>query len=329
MANLENFLIALKNDVRNYIYQSGYVSISDSYKVPNVNDPGFTFSSGQGKKGKLINTCVLFLDMRNSTVISNKHSQDMLARLYTSFIESMVKAGEYYGGKVRQIVGDRIMVVFDSKDCFKQALDTAILLNTVSKYIINKQFSGSEIKCGIGIDYGQMLVIKTGIAKQGKEKEDYRSLVWLGKPANIASKLTDTANKTINQIRFKVEYEAFPPIDLYKSLGVPKPQNDTTSNSKNHRTQEEIDSEIFTKRFSWDDGPKYKRKRIYSVEKVEEQITLSPILMTEVVFDNLKKKYPNRDCIKKQWISATKAKVKGYNGVIYGGEIIYTASEKL
>lgn len=195
MANLESFLKEIKADVYDYINQSGFVEVSETTTVPNINDEGFTFSSGKGKKGKRFKTCVLFIDMRNSTQISNKHRQDVLARLYTAFLESMVRAAEYFGGKVRQIVGDRVMVVFDTQNCVQQAWNTAGLLNTVSKYILDKQFTGSEIKCGIGIDYGEMLVIKTGLAKQGTEKENYRSLVWLGKPANIASKLADIANK--------------------------------------------------------------------------------------------------------------------------------------
>src|SRR5690606_1769140 len=51
-------------------------------------------------------------------------------------------------------------------------------------------------ECGIGIDYGQMLITKAGAARRGAEREFYRSLVWLGRPANVASKLTDIANKS-------------------------------------------------------------------------------------------------------------------------------------
>jgi len=118
-----------------------------------------------------------------------------MAKLYSSFVRSMIKAAEYYNGKVRNIVGDRVMVVYDTDDCYSNAVNTAILMNTISQKIINKRFKNNAFTCGIGIDYGKMMVTKCGTIKQGSENANYKSLVWLGKPANIASKLTDAANK--------------------------------------------------------------------------------------------------------------------------------------
>jgi hypothetical protein len=68
-------------------------------------------------------------------------------------------------------------------------------MNTVCKYIINERFKANEVTCGIGIDHGNMLATKTGIRRHGFEQPNYRNLVWLGRPANTASKLTDLANK--------------------------------------------------------------------------------------------------------------------------------------
>ena len=39
---------------------------SDTNDVPNVNTSGLTYESGDSKKGKKINTCVLYVDIRNS-----------------------------------------------------------------------------------------------------------------------------------------------------------------------------------------------------------------------------------------------------------------------
>ncbi len=56
-------------------------------------------------------------------------------------------------------------------------------------------FSGDDVACGIGIDYGKMLATKVGIIKRGSENTENKSLVWVGKPANTASKLTDAAEQ--------------------------------------------------------------------------------------------------------------------------------------
>ena len=110
----------------------------------------------------------------------------------------MIASARYYGGHVRNIIGDRVMVVFDKDDCFKKAVNTAILMNSVNKHILNRRIKSIDFKCGIGIDYGKMLIAKAGAVRRGSETEFYRSLVWLGNPANVASKLTDIANKTTN-----------------------------------------------------------------------------------------------------------------------------------
>jgi adenylate cyclase len=107
----------------------------------------------------------------------------------------MTRVARYYGGHVRGIIGDRVMVVFDKKDCFEDAVNTAVLMNSVAKHILNKHFKKNEIQCGIGIDYGKMLVTKVGIIRRSQEKSNYKGLVWLGRPANVTSKLTDLANK--------------------------------------------------------------------------------------------------------------------------------------
>ena len=92
----------------------------------------------------------------------------------------MARCGGYYGGKVRNIVGDRLMVIFDRKDCFTNAINTAILMNSTSKYLLDKSFSHDEVRCGIGIDYGNVLVSKVGIIKRGSEKhgQQIARLAW-------------------------------------------------------------------------------------------------------------------------------------------------------
>jgi class 3 adenylate cyclase len=65
------------------------------------------------------------------------------------------------------------------------------------------------VEFGIGIDYGRMLATKTGIRKHGDAQQSYRSLVWLGRPANVASKLTDAANKPEEIIDLQVVNVAY------------------------------------------------------------------------------------------------------------------------
>jgi len=173
------------------------IEITDTYWVPSQDDSSLTYENFDTykKKVKTIETCVLFIDIRKSTNISLKNDAVKMAKLYSSFSRSMIKIAEKTGGKVRNIIGDRVMVVFDHFGCCEKAIETAVLMNTVTKNIIDKHFKDANIKCGIGIAYGEMLVTKCGIIKKGNENSHYKYLVWAGKTANIASKLTDAANK--------------------------------------------------------------------------------------------------------------------------------------
>lgn len=173
------------------------ISITETRIVPQQDDPAITFPNVDTRTqgAKMIRTCVLYIDMRKSTDLNLAHRPQTLAKLYTSFVRAMTRIARYYGGHVRGIIGDRVMVLFDVDSCFANAVNCAIAMNTVAKHILNKNFQANEVMFGIGIDYGRMLVTKAGIRRHGSEQGNYKNLVWLGRPANVASKLTDAANK--------------------------------------------------------------------------------------------------------------------------------------
>lgn len=100
------------------------------------------------------------------------------------------------------------MVVFSPDQCFTRAVFCAVTINHIAK-LINKKFDNFEFKCGIGIDYGKLNVMKVGIKKKGAENDDNKGLVWVGYPANFASRLTDCANKEFIDTIYKVDGEFY------------------------------------------------------------------------------------------------------------------------
>jgi adenylate cyclase len=166
-----------------------------SDQVPNDNDQSVTFETGKNKKVKKMETAVLYVDLRNSTQINLEQNPEKLVQIYAAFVRAMIQCAEVHGGFARNIVGDRVMVVFPAKDCCDMAIKTALTMHAVVSKILNPLFPLGEIRAGIGVDFGKMYVAKVGLAKTGTEKNPHRNLVWLGKPANFASKLTDHAGK--------------------------------------------------------------------------------------------------------------------------------------
>src|SRR5215212_4825257 len=126
--DLEEFQSSLAAEVQEITSSDFSVVISPTDLVPGVADPEITYPNlvTKEQKCKLIETCVLYIDIRRSTNLSLDHRRSTLSKLYSSFVRAMARCGEYYGGKIRNIVGDRLMVIFDSKDCFTSAVNTAI-----------------------------------------------------------------------------------------------------------------------------------------------------------------------------------------------------------
>lgn len=186
---LEDFRDSLAEEIQGITSSDFDVVITETDVVPNVDDPEITYPNlvTNQQKCKLIETCVLYTDIRRSTDLSFSPRRSTLTKLYSSFVRAMARCGGYYGGKVRNVIGDRLMVIFDKNNCFTNAVNTAILMNSVSQYLLDKYFTYGEVKCGIGVDYGKMLATKVGIIKTGTENTSNKLIVWLGRPAVYAT----------------------------------------------------------------------------------------------------------------------------------------------
>lgn len=335
--SVKSLLQQISDEVKVIVDPSFNIEVFRTSLVPSTNDNNLTFTNfdSKNKKTKLLESCVLFIDIRKSTQISLQHHPKTLSKLYSSFIRSMIIASEHFGGKVRNIVGDRIMVLFDSPDCVKKAINTATLLNTVSSKIINRHFRKNDIKCGIGIDYGKMLVVKTGTIKRGIENQDYKSLVWLGKPANIASKLTDTANKDFHKRKFKVKLKTFIS-PLVSGLSDIFPGNINKSNlqssEKYYVAEKIVEEEEFIKNIGWSkitNQPNYSYSTLESFEVIEDKYSTPPILITDTVYQLLKKNHPKEESIKNSWWKKQKTYIKEVDEDIFGANIFYTVIKEI
>jgi len=292
------------------------VEVIETNFVPKPDDPRITFPNTDYEKQscKLIETCVLYIDIRKSTELNLSHRQATVAKLYSAFGRSMTRAAKYYGGHVRGIVGDRVMVVFDKIDCFEHAVNTSVLMNSVAKYVLDKKFDKNEINCGIGIDYGKMLVTKVGIVRRGEESSNYKGLVWLGRPANVASKLTDLANKP-EQTKWE---ECVHVGRYYPNIGEWSWGNESYANFVG-----DLENIPLSNRLQHKDG--YFRSHFKTGRNVLEAARTPPILMTKEVFAGFKKACPDDNIIQKNWIQKKSLRTAEYGGEVYGGDVTFTA----
>lgn len=321
---LSDLHVSLDDEASTMLQGPFSVEVTDTTVVPHSDDVKITFPNLDERRQacKLIDTCVLYIDIRRSTELNLSHRATVVARLYSAFVRAMSRAARYYRGHVRGIIGDRVMVLFDNQNGFTDALDCAVLMNTVASRIINKYFKQNEVACGIGIDAGKMLVTKTGIIKRGEDGPSYKNLVWLGRPANVASKLTDLANKdaekiTVTMVRAAFDklfpaydgdfrIEEFWPHDFVKQLG-------TGSAPHNHAFHT---SGVF--------------RRIETFEReIEMKAKTPPILMTRAVWDGFRKANPGREMVTNaDWVYRVQVKVPGFDDLVYGCNLIKTGFDK-
>jgi adenylate cyclase len=314
MGTMDTFREDVDDEISTILASDFDIEITKTNSVPHSDDPAITFPNLDEKTQgtKLIATTVLYVDMRRSTALSMKHRAHTVARLYSAFVRAIARCADYFGGEVRGIIGDRVMVIFNSENCFTNAVDTAELINSVCIYVINKHFTQNEVTFGIGIDYGNMLATKTGIRRHGSAQQSYRSLVWLARPANIASKLTDHANKPAETSESTRVHIAF-------------------SNGAGGLTFAEEYPFEFVQKFQFNSltgRMEHSDPRVFYFSTYNKTVELKPetpsILMTRAVYDGFKAARPNAVELENGWFTKIAITIPDYNGDVYGGGVIYT-----
>ena len=288
--------------------------------VPGLDDKNLTYGNGEEKKGIEINTCILFVDIRNSVQLTKDKQVRTMGKIYSVFTQCVLMAAQYEGGYVRNIIGDRVMVVFSPDDCFKKAVFCAITINHIAS-IINGKFDNFEFKCGIGVDYGKLSVMKVGIAKKGPENDDNKGLVWVGYPANYASRLTDCANKEFTDVFFLVdgsfyEYHPFqgPLLGLRESGWYRK---------KKKYTAEEMASDLKVSQ-NGQELSLSSCNKVYSISKEEDKYTYKSILLSDSVYQGYAKAVPSSNDIQKGWWKKQTRKIKDIDFDVWGASLTWT-----
>ena len=309
MNNVQDLLSQVSADVDDIIQKDfTFIHVTE---VPQVDDANLTYESGKDKRGEETDTCVLFVDIRNSVALNSESKTKTMGRIYTAFTKSVISAADKCGGLVRNIIGDRVMVVFPEADCYQNAVECAISINHIAQKIINQKLQGHDFKCGIGIDYGKIRCIKVGKIKKGAANQDYKNLVWIGRPANMASRLCDNANKEVQM--FKVEYRKLMPV-----MGLLAPQSILSGNFEFREVTEYMTAEQLTELIS-----KIGLSNIHLIIKEGMPEKRKPILISKDVYDGYKKACPEADSIKNHWWHEDNKYIRNVDFKVYGADITW------
>lgn len=152
------------------------------------------------KNGYYVDVTALFIDIVDSSKLTDGHKRPTLAKMYRSFLSECVAImNSWTICKEININGDCVWGVFETpkKKDVDDVLSVAAQLNSMIK-ILNyklKKKNYDTIEVGIGIDDGNALMVKAGYSGSG-----INDVIWMGDVVNSACHLANKAGRGYRDI---------------------------------------------------------------------------------------------------------------------------------
>ena len=145
-----------------------------------------------GRKVYSIEATLMFIDIRNSTALTDDNGRKNMVKIYKMYTLLCKKAINENNGIILQIVGDGIMCAFTNnshRNTGMRAVNAALDINTYINESMNPLLD-SELKigCGIGIRTGHVYI--TRLVTENSSEIAYPSDI-----TNYASKFCNQAQK--------------------------------------------------------------------------------------------------------------------------------------
>lgn len=144
---------------------------------------------GLGNKATLLEQAVvLYADLDGSTNMVDTKKWEFSAEIYKSFLHCAAKIVKAESGDITAYDGDRIMAVFIGENKYDRAARAALklrwaVLNIIQPLMKEQYTTDFVIAHTVGIDVSDLRAVRTGVRGDN-------DLVWVGRAANYAAKLT-------------------------------------------------------------------------------------------------------------------------------------------
>jgi class 3 adenylate cyclase len=179
----------LKNKVKDYL--TGNYDVMEMKGIPTVDNVA------HGKKAKKIKLCAFSIDLRKSSELLFQHQKQTAGKIHKAFLAIASTVVLKYGGKIRSFQGDSILVFWpaNTKSQIMDAVRAAMEIN----WFLSKEFANlfekyTKLDYGIGIDWGEVYVIRAGISRDTNNND----LVFIGKCVNFAVAIANQARSPGN-----------------------------------------------------------------------------------------------------------------------------------
>jgi len=170
------------------IISAGDLSYGERDSIPARSDLTYT-------NGFYVMCSALFIDIRESSDLTDFHRTRVLVKLYRAYISEVaaVMNGNKKCAEIN-VVGDCVSGIFDTpyRQDINDVFSTSAQISSIID-IMNYRFKKNnmkEITIGIGMAYGKALMAKAGYRGSG-----INEVIWMGDVINEASKLASYGNK--------------------------------------------------------------------------------------------------------------------------------------
>ena len=156
-----------------------------------------------GNDAVRLNGTVLYADLSSSTKLVDNYKSWFAAEIYKTYLYSAAKIIRKMEGEITAFDGDRIMAVFignfKNTNAAKSSLHINYLINEIINPLIKEYYpkDNYEVKQTVGIDTSELFIARTGIRGNN-------DLVWVGRAANYAAKLTSLSPQYPSRITKEV-----------------------------------------------------------------------------------------------------------------------------
>ena len=148
----------------------------------------------QGNEAVDLEATILYTDLSESTKLVDNYKDWFAAENYKAFLQCATRIIRNEEGHIRSFDGDRVMGVFIGESKNTSAVRCALKINWAVKYvaqpILKQHYKNSKyvLRHVTGIDSTNVMATKAGIRNSN-------DIVWIGKAANHAAKLSSMSDK--------------------------------------------------------------------------------------------------------------------------------------
>jgi class 3 adenylate cyclase len=158
------------------------------YVSPEVIDRLVINDADHLMKGERHNVCIMFLDIRGFTALSEKYESESIVSMLNIFFERVTEIVQNHGGFVNKFIGDGMLAFFAVGDTYvDDSIDASIEICRLtteinSSGILKPHIGDDTLAIGIGLHAGTVILGNIG----SKRKMDF---TVIGRAVNAASRI--------------------------------------------------------------------------------------------------------------------------------------------